>query len=133
MRVILISLSSQSTSLCSISVLVVNIADPPIVAFPPNYTVYYLEDGLQPIPVFNNSLISISDQDNSFLALVTIIITNQQMGAGDVLYSLDNPNFNIFGNGTYELNATARFEQLPHQVFLDFVGGITFESFDQAP
>ena len=132
LRLILISLS-QSLNLCSISILVINIADPPIIAFPPNYTTYYLEDDIQSIPIFNSSLISISDQDNSFLAQVTLNITNLQMGARDVLYSLNNSNFNIFGNETFELNATAISEQLPHQEFLDFVGGITFGSLDQAP
>ena len=120
-------------NLCTISVLVVNVADPPIIAFPPNYTVYYLEDDLQSIPIFDNNFISISDQDNSFLAEIIINITNRQNGVGDVLYSLSNSNFYILGNGTFELIATAISEQLPHQEFLEFVGGITFGSLDQAP
>ncbi|KAI6650772.1 hypothetical protein LOD99_7823 [Oopsacas minuta] len=131
-RVILITLPSQSSNSCSIFLEVVNLADPPIIDSIQNYRVNYFEDSVQSLLLFDNN-ISISDQDNSFLVQATINITNQPTDIEDALFSPINPDFIVNGNGTRQLNASAISDQLPHEAFLNFVGGVSFRSKDQAP
>ena len=132
-RQIIITLPSNLTSPCSIALSVINVADNPIVNFIPNHTVYYLEDNPESVFLFNSTLLSISDQDNSFLAQATILITNQPIGIEDKLFIPGFSEFTILGNGTHQIEVTSLADQLPHQSFINIVNEISFSSNDQAP
>ena len=132
-RQIIITLSSHLSSPCLISLRVINVADQSIISFIQNYTVDYLEDNSEPVFLFNTTLLTISDQDNSFLSQATIVVTNQPIGIEDVLYVLGNSEFGILGNGTNQVRIVSLADQLPHQSFIDIVDGVSFSSNDQAP
>ena len=131
-RQIVITLSSHISLPCLIDLSVINVADNPIVSFIQNHTVYYLEDSFEFVFLFDAALLTISDEDNSFLSQATVFVTNQPREVVDKLYLLESSNFTILGNGTNEIIVISLEDQLPHQSFIDIVSGISFSSTDQA-
>ena len=135
-RLITISLSNPSgfsQNKCSITLTIKNVPDPPVISWIANYTVNFIEDSLIPVLIFNDDRLVVTDEDNSFLAQATVNLTNQPMNVDDILIIPFNSGFNVSDNETNQLIITALADQLPHQLFLNYIQQISFLSFDQAP